>query len=165
MYLQLSNSTPRTLSYLLKARTHPEPDEESRGLDASSDPVMSPQLVLGSPSVDIDTNLAQPSTILKSGPALKSSSVNEEHGPVWSDIGSAPLMDAHTTHVASMDSGYATASVPACQRSSVGTQDDNPKLPASTAIDECDARTVYSDQGSIVGGELDTYKVELVNNL
>ncbi|KAK4095834.1 hypothetical protein N658DRAFT_437414 [Parathielavia hyrcaniae] len=70
------------------------------------------------------------------------------------------LKDAFT------DSGYASALAPSRQQKDANpAQDDTSKPVVSTAVDDCDTRTVYSDEGSIGGAELDAYKGEFVDDL
>jgi len=76
-----------------------------------------------------------------------------------------PFTCAHTTKGVFTDSGYASALASVCQKSALGGQGDSSKLTTLAAPEELDARTIYSDEGSIHGAELDTYKVELVDNL
>lgn len=80
----------------------------------------------------------------------------------WSNVRSVSLLDAFTVYGASMDSGY----VSACQQKDADpAQDDQSKPVMSVEAADCDARTVYSDEGSIGRAELDTYKSELVDDL
>lgn len=81
------------------------------------------------------------------------------------DAGGVPFTCAHTTKGVFTDSGYASALASVCQKSALGGQGDSSKLTTLAAPEELDARTIYSDEGSIHGAELDTYKVELVDNL
>jgi hypothetical protein len=78
---------------------------------------------------------------------------DDESDPVADSRLAIPLGGAFT------DSGYASASAPLCEKSVEETRKDDPKQ------EELDTRTVYSDEGSINGAELDTYKAELVDNL
>lgn len=152
--------------------TNPEPDTETGAPDIRWAPPMRAQAYFIPNELDILWDSLMPpldpglqGSVLKSRPDVEPSIGNKEHDPAGSDVWSVPLMDAHTIHGASMDSGYATASVRECQNGTLDTQDGDSKVLTSIEVGECDGKTVYSDEGSIAGAELDTYKVELVDNL
>lgn len=70
------------------------------------------------------------------------------------------LVGSHTVAGNSMDSGYASAVALAEQKhQDTGLESD------LTVIKEWDTRTMYSDEGSINGADVNIYKVELVDNL
>ena len=76
----------------------------------------------------------------------------------------ADFTDFRVVHGTHTDSGYASACNPLC-RGSAGGELNTSKLVTTAEADESDARTVYSEEGSLGSIELDTYKSDLVSDL
>jgi len=90
---------------------------------------------------------------------------DHESLPVLPDVGALPLADVYTVHGNSMDSGYVSALVSGYQKDTLGSRMEILETAESSEVESCDATTVYSDEGSISGAELDVYKSELVDSL
>jgi len=76
-----------------------------------------------------------------------------------------PIFDAYTPHGHSVDSGYASALASCHQKSGDGSQIEILESIEGAEIETETAETVYSDEGSVTGTELEGYKSDLVDNL
>ena len=76
-------------------------------------------------------------------------------GEIFSQESMPRVPDLQTVHGGLTDSGYASACLAAYHL------DTGPP----TLVDQSEVRTIYSDEGSIEGTELDAYKMELADSL
>jgi len=76
-----------------------------------------------------------------------------------------PLLDAYTIHSNSMDSGYVSALASNYEKGVSNIRNDILASTVRVEAEDCDAGTVYSQEGSITGDKLDIYKSELVDGL
>ncbi|KAK3379222.1 hypothetical protein B0T24DRAFT_694793 [Lasiosphaeria ovina] len=77
-----------------------------------------------------------------------------------------PAVDAYTVHGNSVDSGYVSALAPGSRKGALDSaQDGILQTIETTELAACDTETVYSNEGSVTGEELDAYKSELVDSL